>query len=282
MDKTKLILQRVSECLNLARKHYGIDLPWIDVLFDLAGDTAGQFCMGDGRNWFRFNRGLVEDNLENFLAEIVPHEVSHYVTRAIWGRQVKSHGSEWKSVMLSVYSLKPSRCHSMDTRVLKVSYQYKCNCADLVHKLSKRQHNKALRFQRTYCRLCKAFLIFIRELAPDKNPLPIVDRLFVSSGGRALTPDDFSRVKMILSTCTVKSVVADSDMTSRDCQVLAKQLGIPRDLVVQHERPNSLPGNVSHAVLFERLGSDRHARMAKAYAERGVVVRVLKTASQAG
>jgi len=278
MDQTKQILQRVEECLGLARKHYGIELPWIDVRFDLSGDTAGFYCSRGDKKWFRFNRGLIEHHLEDFLVDTVPHEVSHYVTRTIWGRKVKSHGKEWKSVMRDVFKLEPTRCHSLDTSALKVTYEYTCGCPGHVHKLSKRQHLKAQRYLSTYCRRCKAHVSFRAEVGPSKNPLPIVEKLFVSTGGRALSTDDLNRVRKIISTCEVKSVVADSVMSHRDCEVLARQLGWARNLIERHDRPNTLPSNVSHAVLFEKHGCDRHMRMAKAYEARGVIVRVIKEA----
>lgn len=276
MDQTKLVLQRVEECLVMARKHYGIDLPWIECLFDITGSTAGKYCTKGTRRWFRFNRGLIEHNLNHFIVDTIPHEVSHYVCRSIWGRKVKSHGNEWKSVMRDVYKLEPTRCHSMDTQSLTVTFEYTCDCPDQVHKLSKRQHYRALRNPTTHCLKCKARVTFQREVGPSKNPLPIVDKLFVSTGGRALTSDDLGRVKKIISACEVKTVVADGMMSRRECEELAKKLGWPRDLVQRHERLDSLPNNVSHAVLFEKQGSDRHTRMAKAYAERGVIVRVIK------
>lgn len=183
--------------------------------------------------------------------------------------------------MRDVYKLEPTRCHSMDTQSLTVTFEYTCGCVDRIHKLSKRQHNRAMRDPTTHCTKCKARVIFKREVGPSKNPLPIVDKLFVSTGGRVLTSDDLGRVKKIISACEVKTVVADGIMSRRECEELAKRLGWPRDLVQRHDRLNTLPNNVSHAVLFEMQGSDRHARIAKAYEKRGVIVRVIKTAAAA-
>ena len=41
------------------------------------------------------------------------HEAAHIITRAIWGKDVSSHGKEWKSIMLAL-GITPARCGSGD------------------------------------------------------------------------------------------------------------------------------------------------------------------------
>ncbi|MCQ3823129.1 SprT-like domain-containing protein, partial [Streptococcus agalactiae] len=65
--------------------------------------------------YFRLNKDLLTMNFEEFHKQIIPHEVSHYITRKRWGLKVKPHGSEWRSVMTDCFGLVPDRCHQMDT-----------------------------------------------------------------------------------------------------------------------------------------------------------------------
>lgn len=85
MDKTKLIIARVDACLEIARSYYGLEIPRIESRFDLRGRTAGMFCWRGKLQYFRFNKKMLEENIDEFLTQVTPHEVAHYVTRMKWG-----------------------------------------------------------------------------------------------------------------------------------------------------------------------------------------------------
>lgn len=150
VDEFKAIKARVTECLHLASAHFGETFPEIPVKFDLTGSVGGYFCWrqcrttGKVTQYFRFNRVLVRENLDEYLEQICPHEVAHYIARSKWGLEIKPHGAEWKSVMVNVFNLAPDRCHSMDTTsVEKLPFVYRCACQE--HRVSKRKHNRIRR-----------------------------------------------------------------------------------------------------------------------------------------
>lgn len=124
---------RVTECLHLASAHFGKTFPEIPVKFDLAGTVGGYFCVhtcrttGKVSQYFRFNRVLARENLNEYLEQICPHEVAHYIALCQWGRDIRPHGVEWKSVMVDVFNLAPDRCHAMNTAgVENIPFVYRC------------------------------------------------------------------------------------------------------------------------------------------------------------
>jgi SprT protein len=77
---------------------------------------------------------------------------------AAWG-----HGRYWKSVMLTVFNVDPTRTHSYDISAVKTKkyemFTYKCQCR--THKMTKIRHNRVMRnTQRYFCNYCKTLLVF--------------------------------------------------------------------------------------------------------------------------
>lgn len=111
-------------------------------------------------NAIRFNRQLLERNIEDFLGNTVPHEVSHLIAHRLHGPRIAPHGVEWAAIMRDVFGLEPRRCHDYDVRpVIKAAYRYRCGCPD-GHALGTRRHRSALRGRRYHCRRCRQPLEF--------------------------------------------------------------------------------------------------------------------------
>eukprot|EP00095_Tigriopus_kingsejongensis_P012412 snap_masked-scaffold312_size212576-processed-gene-0.0 protein:Tk12412 transcript:snap_masked-scaffold312_size212576-processed-gene-0.0-mRNA-1 annotation:"s-adenosylmethionine synthetase" len=100
------------------------------------------------------------ENPEAFLQEVVPHEVSHLIVFARYGK-VRPHGKEWQAVMQQVFGVVPNTTHSFDiSSVQGETFTYQCGCDQL--KLSIRRHNKVQRQQAQYfCRRCKQQLAWL-------------------------------------------------------------------------------------------------------------------------
>jgi SprT protein len=134
-------------------------LPDPQVSFDLRGLTAGEACASD---WLiRYNDELLQKHGEEFLAEIVPHEVAHLVVVGRFRRRrCRPHGPEWKEVM-AFFGLPPRRCHRFEAtparRVRRISYR--CSCPS-PHLLTKRAHLRIRRGTAEYsCRRCGDVLV---------------------------------------------------------------------------------------------------------------------------
>lgn len=148
---------RTMELLQQAESYFGVQMPRVAVRFDLRGRSAGMVRFVPGKEpEVRYNRLLLEGNVADFLARTVPHEVAHVVARALFGTQIKPHGTEWKRVMHWL-GVDAARCHDYDvsrtqTRRLQ-RFPYRCACRR--HWLTSIRHKRILEGQRYYCRACK-------------------------------------------------------------------------------------------------------------------------------
>ncbi|AVX93361.1 SprT-like domain-containing protein [Pseudomonas psychrophila] len=284
VDEIKAIKERVTECLHLASAHFGKIFPEIPVRFDLTGTRGGYYCFDEcpktGRHtgYFQFNRALVRENLTEYLVQICPHEVAHYVSMNMWGKRIKPHGPEWKSVMIEAYNLEPARCHQMDTsKAAKRSFIYTCGCRD--HAFTKTKHNKVLRGYGYKCRACSNPLVFKREEKPTEPNLSVIPKLFVSTADAPLSEAHIHQIATMIIDHQVLALVADPLMTSdAKLQKLGLTLKVSAAAVARHPNPSTLPGGVTHAIIFGDSQLERQQRVAKAFEQRGVIVRKVRAA----
>ena len=131
----------------------------ITIDFTLRSRTAGSACWEKRR--LNFNLILAADNLDEFLAQTVPHEIAHLYQTKIYPDS-KPHGNEWKRVM-RLGGFNPIRTHSYKTETPKRSvrtYPYTCACKNLIHHLGARRHASAVNGTRFYrCRICHTRLV---------------------------------------------------------------------------------------------------------------------------
>lgn len=286
IDPVRAAVDRVNECIATASQHYGQSFEKIPVHFDLTGQTAGMFCRrrnpdtGIEKLYFRLNKDLLIENLDHFLADTIPHEVSHYVTRVRWGWKVKSHGPEWTSVMTQCFSIAPNRLHSLDTTTSSPSpFIYGCTCPGKEFSLSVRMHNKILRGSVRVCKACRGKLVLLRFVESSPPPQREIAALFVSTGGARLTATHLKKIAAIVHSHQVKKLVADHLMAAdKRLGDLRKIVKPPADCFAIHANALTLPGGLSHAILFADQEGDieRQVRAAKALSTRGVAVRLLR------
>ena len=162
------IIAAVHDALAQAEKFYACKFPIGKILFNLKGRAAGQvrFPVNSFQGALpemRFNLLLLNENFDEFLKEVVPHECAHLVVYRLYSLKAlklrsrpKPHGIEWKSVMHNVYGLKPRVTHSFDVQKLDTKrFNYCCGCDDKTHHLSLIRHNKIQRQVSNYlCRGC--------------------------------------------------------------------------------------------------------------------------------
>jgi SprT protein len=170
-DVRKAVEDRYNDCYEIA-KSKGYDLPKIDIRWDLKGRVAGQFCWRMEYYWFNVNLVLAKENLEDYLAQTVPHEFSHYIAHTNWKKsggtykRPPSHGWEWKRIMLNVFKREPERCHSYDTTsVARKTNRFEYTCGCMKHFLTSMRHRKLQIYSRQYrCAKCKSYLTFVKAL----------------------------------------------------------------------------------------------------------------------
>ena len=141
----------------------------VHVSFALRGRVAGDACVRTGT--IRYNAELLARHGDEFLDEIVPHEVAHVVVARVFPGRRRPHGPEWKHVM-AFFGVRARSCHGFETtparRVGRVPYR--CSCPD-PHLLTPRAHRRIRRGFATYhCRRCRDTLVWTGEGAPATKP----------------------------------------------------------------------------------------------------------------
>ena len=159
-----LVRAAVEARFRRAEIHFQRRFERAQLAFNLRGMAAA--VAYPARNAIRINRRLLEQNIEDFLLNTIPHEVSHLIAYRVHGQGIAPHGVEWAAIMREVYGLKPLRCHNYDVRPgLTAAYRYRCGC-DAGHTLTTRRHNNARRGRLYLCRRCRQPLRFSHREAP--------------------------------------------------------------------------------------------------------------------
>lgn len=150
--------ERVAAAWRLCREvHPGLPRP--AVWCDLRGKCAGQAHFG--RGGLRFNPVLYAENRLDFLVEVVPHEMAHWLVHHLEeGHRARAHGREWQTVMRGLFGLAPRTTHRFDTaRASPAPYRYACDCRE--HAFGARRHARVRQGQRYRCRHCAQTLVYL-------------------------------------------------------------------------------------------------------------------------
>ena len=139
------VVAKLVEGIALIKAHYGVSLNMPAVKYAKRGTTAGT---AEIRNWtVNFNGALLMENVEDFIARTVPHELAHLAVERIYpeahrpqrvGRRLKRdfHGADWQEVMRVLKVTDITRCHSYDTSNTKIvkstgkRVEWKCSKCD--------------------------------------------------------------------------------------------------------------------------------------------------------
>jgi SprT protein len=169
IELQKMVTNRVNEVIEILNKKetsekWKIQSNDLLIKFAIKGKIAGWACYET--KTLNFNLYLIKNNLEEYIKQVIPHEVCHlFVSKKF--PKAKNHGWEWQSYMQRL-NLNPERCHSMDTstvptQINKVKYTYKCTGCGHMFYLSKTIHNKIINGQKRVCGKCKHSIIFINN-----------------------------------------------------------------------------------------------------------------------
>ena len=172
--KSKVTAQ-INKTLADAKKLFGYNKPFPEVEYNVNGTCAG-------KAWYRtnkvsFNPVLLMENVDEFLARTVVHEVAHLIAWDVY--LDKGHGAQWRRVMTRL-GAEPKRCHSYDVatvRKTRTTFEYKCNCK--THYISTRMHNSILAGSTYSCRTCKSRITKIVTNQPGKTTF--VPRLAIAA-----------------------------------------------------------------------------------------------------
>ncbi|SBS33930.1 Protein SprT [Marinomonas spartinae] len=155
------IQRKVADCIDRANQFFGTEFKIPNVNLRQKGRAAGTAHLH--KNEVRFNAYMYQQNPQDFLDTVVPHEVAHIIVFQIYGNDVRPHGREWQAVMNKVYGLPPQRTHNFDVPPPKHSYYYQCQCQ--THTFTKQRHNRAQKGTEYICKQCRTKLYFIDALS---------------------------------------------------------------------------------------------------------------------
>ena len=159
---------RVEQAWQRCREVYPA-LPFPQVWFDLKGASAGQAHLG--RGGLRFNAVLLSENRQAFFAEVIPHEMAHWLVFHLQdGPRLKPHGREWQRVMVGLFGLPPRVTHRFDIgKAQPRPYLYQCGCQgedSHQHRFTAQRHAQVRRGRRYRCRSCAQTLVYCGQELP--------------------------------------------------------------------------------------------------------------------
>ncbi|WP_392559180.1 SprT family zinc-dependent metalloprotease [Orbus mooreae] len=149
-----LLHNKVMSCLRshllIANQFFHCTFDEPQIFYRQKGSIAG--CALLNKWQIQINLNMLLENSDDFINEVIPHELAHLITYKQFGR-VKPHGKEWQSVMTQVFRLDAKRTHSfsLPKPTQQNRYHYHCQCQE--HLLTKIRHNKIQHKQIQYC--CK-------------------------------------------------------------------------------------------------------------------------------
>ncbi|MCC5610975.1 SprT-like domain-containing protein [Nostoc sp. CHAB 5834] len=151
----------------------GVNLPMPTVSFDLRGTVGGQAFLS--KNHVRINAVLFTENVDEFLHQIIPHEVAHLVANRKFGKNISPHGEEWQRVM-KAFGLDPKRTHSLDISNARVNQNgavYRCRCGPVDMRGTRLTKAKA---GLLYCLRCMVYFQFTGVLKGRNGEVTMVSQ----------------------------------------------------------------------------------------------------------
>ncbi|MGP5513535.1 hypothetical protein, partial [Pseudomonas helleri] len=124
---------------------------------------------------------------------------------------------------------------------------------------------------------CRKSIAFVREDTAIEKNINVIPKLFVSTADAPLSEAHIRQIAGMIIDSQVLALVADPLMTSdAKLQQLGKTLKVSAASVVRHSNPGTLPGGITHAIIFGDRQIERQKRVAAAFEQRGAIVRKVR------
>ncbi|MFT6328627.1 MAG: SprT protein [Bermanella sp.] len=146
----------IEQSCKLANTYFSTHFLMPSVSLNQRGKIAGSAHLQ--KNVIKLNKKLFIQNFEDFLYQVIPHEVAHIICYQKFGK-VKPHGIEWQRIMRSLFNLDAHVTHKYNVADVGMQeFAYRCDCNKLIM-LSTVRHNKVSRGKQRYrCQKCKTVL----------------------------------------------------------------------------------------------------------------------------
>jgi predicted SprT family Zn-dependent metalloprotease len=120
-----IVFNKTNELIKVANNTFNIELPEVEIKFDLKGRSAGQAIRYGDKYTIRYNKDLIHNkSLLNMINDTVPHELAHIVLMFTkWG---KGHDNVWKRVCVKLGG-NGERCHNEEVQSCRKTkkFEYK-------------------------------------------------------------------------------------------------------------------------------------------------------------
>ncbi len=157
------VVAQLKKSIALAEAHYNTTFKFPIVKYDKRGTTAG--TANYTHYTLDFNSVLLMENIEDFIARTVPHEMAHLIDHKLhpenfrsdlrmtstgrWKRTKRDvHGRTFKTIMHVMGAPDGGRCHSYDTANArtreKARHEWICNDCNATMKLGPGRHKKQM------------------------------------------------------------------------------------------------------------------------------------------
>lgn len=161
----QLITDTVLHYINIGNSMFEHKVRSIDIKLDLKGSSAGLALthLHSNNHIIRLNAALMENNLTQFIDEVIPHEVAHIFAESnnpLKFKKKAGHGNFWKLIMKAFGIANPTRCHDMivEQPMRKVVTKYTASCECKIHTITSHRRTKMINGTNYSCTLCNARL----------------------------------------------------------------------------------------------------------------------------
>lgn len=152
------VMRRLREDLARANQQLNSQYAEPKISYQQRGTTAGTAHLAAWE--IRLNAVLLLENGQDFVDEVVPHELAHLLVYRQFGR-VSPHGKEWQYMMNTILNVPANRTHRFAIETVQgQTWLYQCQCQQ--HSLTIRRHNRIVRGDNEYrCKHCAQLLTLV-------------------------------------------------------------------------------------------------------------------------
>lgn len=136
--------KKVKETVDKLNAKFNFDMKCPHIYYDVLGTTGG--LAKSASMTVHYNDKLLKENVEEFIATTVPHEVCHIAVFHLCHVKQRNypqngHGADWQ-IMMRVAGVNARKYHEYEVkRKEPVQYKYQCGCEEGLI-LSEKNHKK--------------------------------------------------------------------------------------------------------------------------------------------
>lgn len=151
----ELVEKKVKQTVDKLNEKFNFDMKYPHIYYDVTGTTGG--LAKSASMTVHYNDKLLKENVEEFVATTVPHEVCHIAVYHLCHVKKRNypqngHGADWQ-IMMRVAGVNARKYHTYEVEKKEpIEYRYECGCPEGVV-VSQKVHKK-IKDQAMMCKKC--------------------------------------------------------------------------------------------------------------------------------